>query len=159
MKNALTTQVGMLEDMFLWLVANLKQWPFIQQNRLVAMVNGHVCNFLFILLFFAHLFFISSILLHFALSITNKLCERLLKTYFEQTLPFHYRYQNLRFKSWFQKKLVNWFDTVQISCGHVLFFPKNGNLINDIYFNQTVLWQMLEQIMYTISLVNATFGS
>ena len=25
MKNALTTQVGMLEDMFLWLVANLKQ--------------------------------------------------------------------------------------------------------------------------------------
>ena len=30
MKNALTNQVGMLGDMFLWLVANLKQWPFTQ---------------------------------------------------------------------------------------------------------------------------------
>ena len=28
MKNALTNQVGMLGDRFLWLVANLKQWPF-----------------------------------------------------------------------------------------------------------------------------------
>ena len=56
-------------------------------------------NFLFVLLFFAHLFFISSFLLHFALSITNKLCERLLKTYSEQTLPFYYRCQNLRIKS------------------------------------------------------------
>ena len=28
MKNALNNQVGMLGDMFLWLVANLKQWPF-----------------------------------------------------------------------------------------------------------------------------------
>ena len=27
MKNALTNQVGMLVDMFLWLVANLKEWP------------------------------------------------------------------------------------------------------------------------------------
>ena len=27
-KNTLTTQVDMLGDMFLWLVANLKQWPF-----------------------------------------------------------------------------------------------------------------------------------
>ena len=24
----ITSQVGMLGDMFLWLVANLKQWPF-----------------------------------------------------------------------------------------------------------------------------------
>ena len=28
MKNALTNQVGMLGGMFLWLVANLKQWQF-----------------------------------------------------------------------------------------------------------------------------------
>jgi hypothetical protein len=28
MKNALANQVGMLGDMFLWLVANLKQWLF-----------------------------------------------------------------------------------------------------------------------------------
>ena len=28
MKDALTTQVGMLGDIFLWLAANLKQWPF-----------------------------------------------------------------------------------------------------------------------------------
>ena len=33
MKNALNNQVGMLGDMFLWLVANLKQWViyFIKQ--------------------------------------------------------------------------------------------------------------------------------
>ena len=27
-ENALTNQVGMLGNLFLWLLANLKQWPF-----------------------------------------------------------------------------------------------------------------------------------
>ena len=43
MKNSLTHQVGMLGDIFLRLVANSKQWPFTQLNRLVAMINWHVC--------------------------------------------------------------------------------------------------------------------
>ena len=43
-KNALTTQVGMLGDMFLMLVANLKQWPFVWQNRLRRMIYEQRCN-------------------------------------------------------------------------------------------------------------------
>ena len=39
MKNALTIQVGMLGDMFSWLVANLKQWPI--GNYLVKQACGN----------------------------------------------------------------------------------------------------------------------
>ena len=119
------------------------------------MVNGHVCNFLFILLFSAHLFFISSILLHFALSITNKLCERLLKTYFEQTLPFYYRCQNLRIKSsrptkdlttnldilGFKTKVGRWIGSTWFKFYAVMYYspPKKDNLITDIYESQNII--------------------
>ena len=35
----------MLGNMFLWLVANFKQWPFTEWNRLVGMINEHVCTY------------------------------------------------------------------------------------------------------------------
>ena len=44
MKNALNNQVGMLGDMFLWLVANLKQGViyFIKQGA--GIIKLHECN-------------------------------------------------------------------------------------------------------------------
>ena len=46
MKNAINTQVGMLGDMFLWLVANLKQGVinFIKQELPPNISAGIVCN-------------------------------------------------------------------------------------------------------------------
>ena len=42
MKNALTTQVGILGDMFLWLVANKGKAIYLVKQA-VGMINRHVC--------------------------------------------------------------------------------------------------------------------
>ena len=50
MKNALNNQVGMLGDMFLWLVANLKQGViyFIKQALPPNKSAGSVCTYMYL---------------------------------------------------------------------------------------------------------------
>ena len=52
MKNALNNQVGMLGDMNLWLVANLKQGVIYFINRGAGIINEHKCISLIALLIF-----------------------------------------------------------------------------------------------------------
>ena len=45
MKNALNNKVDMLGNMFLWLVANLKQGVIYFINRRAGIIKLHECNF------------------------------------------------------------------------------------------------------------------
>ena len=50
MKNAINNQVGMLGDMFLWLLANLKQGVIYFKNRGARIIKLHECIISYLLL-------------------------------------------------------------------------------------------------------------